>query len=284
MFSKIKGRFGVARALTALALVVALVAVSVPAAAGPMADVASVPPKVMKMIKKALKNSSSAKKTANKALATAESVQDGKDGKDGAPGPVGPQGPQGPKGDTGATGATGPQGPKGDTGDPWTLGGTLPAGATETGAFSTGPLPANSEARTAVSFTIPLAAAIAPANTHAIDKDGNEIGSGVATDPNDDVPSSACPGDAANPAAEPGHFCAYEGVFSTGTIFARDFALIAEFASNVLQPHPASPEDTFLSPGTGTTGAVLNIIMLGDGEGGGGFGTGTWAVTAPAAP
>jgi len=56
----------------------------------------------------------------------------------------GPQGPQGPKGDPGAKGEKGDTGPRGlqgepgaegPAGSPWTAGGTLPAGQTETGSF-----------------------------------------------------------------------------------------------------------------------------------------------------
>lgn len=94
----------------------------------------------------------------------------GKAGKAGAPGPAGPAGPAGavgPEGKAGASikGETGPGGPKGATGpegSPWTAGGTLPSGKTETGAWTVtsntteaiGPIQAS------ISFSIPLKAAL----------------------------------------------------------------------------------------------------------------------------
>ena len=53
-------------------------------------------------------------------------------------GPAGPVGPAGAKGDAGAQGPiglTGPEGKRGPEGSPWTAGGTLPSGATETGTW-----------------------------------------------------------------------------------------------------------------------------------------------------
>jgi len=57
----------------------------------------------------------------------------GANGSNGSDGATGPEGPQGPKGDTGEKGE---KGDKGDEGSPWTAGGTLPPGATETGKWS----------------------------------------------------------------------------------------------------------------------------------------------------
>lgn len=75
----------------------------------------------------------------------------------GGVGPTGPQGPQGPKGTNGTNGAPGATGPKGD---PWTAGGTLPSGATETGSwamFATFPKATFPFVPIAISYPIPLA-------------------------------------------------------------------------------------------------------------------------------
>jgi len=62
-------------------------------------------------------------------------------------------------------------GEKGDTGDPWTAGGTLPSGATETGSWA---MPgASPPVATAISFPIPLAQPIAEPNTKFVPSDGS---------------------------------------------------------------------------------------------------------------
>jgi hypothetical protein len=99
-------------------------------------------------------------------------------GKTGATGAIGPAGPAGSVGPTGAAGSgtagpaglAGPAGPqgkegekgaKGTTGSPWTAGGTLPAGATETGVWTLGEVPSTGVfVKTSISFSIPLAAPI----------------------------------------------------------------------------------------------------------------------------
>src|ERR1700710_172411 len=114
-----------------------------------------------------------------KATASAKAKK-GPRGPKGATGPAGPAGAQGPagpagaKGDAGAngsngaagaTGATGPTGGKGATGaegSPWTAGGTLPAGKTETGTWAANFVRVGggaAQTTVPISFPIPLAAA-----------------------------------------------------------------------------------------------------------------------------
>ncbi len=83
----------------------------------------------------------------------------GPGGSGGAKGETGPEGKKGDKGEVGATGPKGKEGPGGPEGSPWTDGGTLPAGATETGVWQIGPMPEGAAgfARTVASFPIPLA-------------------------------------------------------------------------------------------------------------------------------
>jgi hypothetical protein len=113
----------------------------------------------------------------------------GKAGAAGAQGPAGPagiagkDGAQGPKGDQGTPGADGKEGPQGKEGkegkagvegkegSPWTAGGTLPAGKTETGSFAgfTTPNPeVTSHSYVPISFTIPLAAELDKEHVHVI--------------------------------------------------------------------------------------------------------------------
>ncbi len=118
----------------------------------------------------------------NSGQATASKAKQGPRGPKGPRGPAGSEGPAGPAGSQGPAGPAGPAGPQGAAGSPgpegspWTVGGKLPSGATETGSFSAsgefrsdpevpgnpGFLAENSAEATAVSFPIPLASAPVP--------------------------------------------------------------------------------------------------------------------------
>jgi hypothetical protein len=183
-----------------------------------------------------------------------------KPGKTGATGPAGPAGAQGSaggKGDQGATGAPGSpgapgeEGERGPVGSPWTAGGTLPAGKTETGSWVV--LGEGSLGLAQISFPIPLteaaANAIDSAHVHYV-----AVG--------DVVPAGCADGTAAAPAAAPGNLCVYEaaGEFENPPFILKSAAAGVEF-------------------GASTAGAVL----FGEGPLGGSLGdvAGTWAVTAP---
>ncbi len=226
----------------------------------------------------------------------------GKAGPAGAPGPAGPQGPaggvgpQGPAGAAGAGGANGVSvtsaevakssstcgkqggseftsasgkstacnGKDGKEGSPWTAGGTLPSGKTETGAWAFGPVRAGSQAMVAVaSFPVPLAASLDKNHVHFINTNGMEIdlneeevaptqcGSGIGPEVN-----------AVNPQAKPGNLC----------IYGANFGSAAGTSSNsIFPPKRVTPEE-----GAGRNGAIeLFVFPEGSGEG-----DGTWAVTA----
>ena len=108
----------------------------------------------------------------------------GKDGAAGAQGATGPQGVTGPKG---ATGATGPKG------EPWTAGGTLPHGATETGTWFVNTVTPEKFTNPygSISFPIPLATP----STHVVylSLAETEVSPG----------SGGCELDVKNPAAKP---------------------------------------------------------------------------------
>jgi Collagen triple helix repeat (20 copies) len=154
----------------------------------------------------------------------------GKTGKTGPAGPQGPAGPAGPKGDPGAAGNNGTPGTNGKSvtvteinsgdpgeceetggalvaqegapgvevcggeegpeGSPWTAGGTLPKGSTETGvwAFSKGEKPGV----VPISFPIPLAK---PVGVHVL-----ELG---------EPSTEECPGTPQEPKAKEGFLCLY---------------------------------------------------------------------------
>jgi hypothetical protein len=183
----------------------------------------------------------------------------------GSQGPAGAGGPQGAKGETGATGpagAAGKNGTNGKNGEPWTAGGTLPAGRTETGAWSVGPLASSTghtEAiETVASFPIPLAAPLPASGVHFINSAGEEVVKGVGQ------ASAECKGTVAEPSAEPGNLCIYSIPATIGEFVKGDSSEIYTFA---------------FEEGAGTTGAIATFANFANGANG----QGTFAVTAPAA-
>ncbi len=218
MFSTLRTRFGIPGVISVIALVFAMFGGAYAAS-----------------------NSASGGKAT--ASAKAKKGPRGPKGATGPAGPVGPAGPQGPKGDAGAAGSAGAPGasvtskavptssatcahnggseftsPSGTTtacngepgeegveGSPWTAGGTLPPGATETGTFAgglngtegyfLGGLVLN------VSFAIPLEAPIEEAS-NAIYVEGPV---------NEHCENAEHPGPASqtNPEAAPGYLCMF---------------------------------------------------------------------------
>lgn len=175
-------------------------------------------------------------------------------GASGAQGVQGPAGPQGPAGAAGAKGAPGekgetgeigevgekgPAGPKGETGAPWPAGGTLPANATETGAWSVNPREGEPLQFYAISFPIPLA------------------GDGLDSEHVLVAPNSKCSGTVAEPKAEPGYLCLYTE------------ANINVELSAIAKPSPSG------EGGAGAAGALLHV----EGKGTPAVAWGTWAVT-----
>jgi hypothetical protein len=165
----------------------------------------------------------------------------------GAQGPAGPQGPVGPagkEGPQGPQGVPGEEGEPGEEGSPWTAGGTLPEGATETGAWS---FEASSPIieQVPISFPIPLADPLDAAHVHLIA-------------PGEPTPEG-CGGTPATPEAEPGNLCVFPGELIEATEF------------NVVKPEGE------LQLGAGKTGAVVRFFAEGAE---GSSGRGTFAVTA----
>jgi Collagen triple helix repeat (20 copies) len=119
MISKLHNRLGTAGLVVAIVALVAALAGTAFAAAG-----------LNSKQKKEVKNI--AKKFAGKNGAAGAPGATGPAGPAGAPGAAGKEGPQGP---IGLQGPEGPQGKQGKEGSPWTAGGVLPSGATETGTW-----------------------------------------------------------------------------------------------------------------------------------------------------
>jgi hypothetical protein len=120
----------------------------------------------------------------------------GETGGAGTPGKDGAAGKEGPKGTTGKEGATGKEGKEGEEGSPWTVNGTLPSEATETGAWWFQGLGTEEEYEP-ISFPIPLSSAEAAQITVHFWKKGGE------EDPE-------CPGNVLEPKAKPGALCFYK--------------------------------------------------------------------------
>jgi hypothetical protein len=230
----------------------------------------------------------------------------GKAGVAGATGPVGAagaagaqglQGSAGVKGETGASGSQGPEGKagkEGKEGSPWTAGGKLPAGKTETGTWAFGAsmtegTTAYAEHRALVplSFNIPLKEALERSDVYFIGQD--RMNCSESEEPGreecekakqrveqaDAEAEAACPGSAAEPTAEPGNLCVYT------TYLAAPGPAIYGLVANAESPALGD------NGGAAPTGALLYLIVRSEGSVGGGASAiglaeayGTWAVTA----
>jgi hypothetical protein len=225
----------------------------------------------------------------------------GKTGANGAPGAAGPAGPAGAQGAAGAQGSAGPAGSNGENGtsvtsatipktsatcskqggteftsasgkaaacngkegSPWTAGGTLPSGKTETGVWSIGPLekPSGTAYVPVASFPIPLAAPLAEGHAHFINTSGMEVNLSEEEVAPTDCGSAIGPEvNASNPQAKAGALCVYasqmQGVFTETELLSAPGAAGAGRA--------------------GTMGAFALVGLQGGLE----EGHGTWAVTA----
>jgi hypothetical protein len=244
----------------------------------------------------------------------------GAQGSAGPGGPAGPQGPVGPAGAAGGAGVKGENGTSvtssesanaieghcngttsggkggskfvsasgttyacnGKQGEPWTAGGTLPSGKTETGSFLlSGEFHSAVAAFAQISFPIPLAQPLfggeeggeeepcinnppsATCQVHYINPQGKEV---IIPGVTELEAHPSCPGTAEDPKAAAGNLCVY--------------AVLAE--NDEKGPGSASiykagsPSTSF--PGASTAGAMIFFPKGATGEP---SARGTWAVTAP---
>jgi hypothetical protein len=213
----------------------------------------------------------------------------GANGTNGAPGAAGPAGAKGDAGATGAEGKQGPEGKQGKEGSPWTAGGTLPAGKTETGtwAFAAPPLSVmQSAAKIPISFSIPLAKPLNGAHVHLVNADGSsELILNETTFELEEVTPTGCgvaltpPGTAEAPKAASGNLC----VYFTEITPRPNASPPSETGSNYIIPPGVVCENIGCLPsfggpggGAGVSGARLEINSTGEETR---FGYGSWAVT-----
>jgi len=231
----------------------------------------------------------------------------GPKGPAGPAGPQGPAGPAGAKGDTGAPGANGANGkdgtsvantvePKGANcadggtklvgtvttyvcngkagnagpeGSPWTLGGTLPPKAMETGTWAIhGEYPAFGPVVAPISFTIPLSEADVATISK---KEGTEspfVHPNIHTLAVGEGETADCPGVALRPEAAPGNLCIYITKATNYSTFAGP--PVGSFDLK-------EAAGVFAAQGVGSSGAAIVGFAASEGlvEG-----LGSWAVTA----
>ncbi|MFZ1153611.1 MAG: hypothetical protein WAN93_01765 [Solirubrobacteraceae bacterium] len=242
MLSIIRRRVTYANVAMTLALVFAMSGGAFAAGKYLITSTKQISPKVLKSLKGADgKNGASG--------ATGAASPAGAVGAVGPQGPTGPSGATGAKGETGAAGAAGKEGKAGKEGSPWTLGGTLPSGKTETGIWAFDELrEAGSHVVPVASFAIPLAAPLSGSHAHFINEKGLEIDL-----EEEEVESAECKGTAAAPAAEPGNLCIYTSTLAGATAGSTSIGNVPK------------------------AGAMMVVFVPGPG---GAKGSGSWAVTA----
>lgn len=271
----LRNRFGIPGAISVVALVFALVGGAY-AAGGSGGDAGASAKKSAKKKSKGV-TVAQVRKIAKQEARKFANSNPGPQGPQGLPGAAGAQGPKGDKGSDGSNGSNGSNGVSvgteaeppfgncgeqegvkltsaggtnyvcngapgvaGPQGDPWTAGGTLPPGATETGAFSAFSGDEAAAAFTTISFLVPLAGALDESHAILVDAGGGD---------------PTCTGTVANPTAPSGYLCVYEfgGTVTLGGILNLDEG----------------------EPGASTAGALLPVSF----PAGGGFAWGAWAVT-----
>jgi Collagen triple helix repeat (20 copies) len=210
----------------------------------------------------------------------------------GAAGPQGPAGPGGPAGSAGKDGAPGKDGKEGEPGlpgakgaegSPWTAGGTLPSGKTETGTWAAAGVPVKEEngekaevVLAPISFPIPLkegleGSLVLPENDHVHVIRPSGEGEGKFEAGKNEGFNTGCPkgSKVQNPGAEPGNLCIF---------INREQNLTTFFSGKFSGISPTDPEGK--EPlGAGPTGSMLRLIPEKAGEGL--YAYGDWAVTAP---
>jgi hypothetical protein len=285
MLSPLRNRFGIPGVISVIALVFAMFGGAYAASSSSDGKKASG------------KATASAKKAKRKAKRGPRGPK-GPAGPAGAQGPAGPQGAPGAKGENGANGAQGPQGPQGPQGiqgkegkegSPWTAGGTLPAGETETGTFSltVAPVSAGFSAgavyNVPISFPIPLANPLAAGKVHLLNADGSkefvineETTEGEEITPTDCGTALTPAGTASDPAAAPGGLCIYAAYASPSMKEHSGSNIIADPSVECLGLGCLLE---FGGPGSGAGVSGARLQYLNAPESGVGI-HGTWAVTA----
>lgn len=259
MFSSIRRRFTYANVVMTLALLLAMSGGAYAAGKFVITSTKQISPKVLKQLKGKAGPAGPAG-TVGPAGAAGPTGKEGAVGKEGTPGVNGKEGPNGVSvtSKTLAQGAanckeggsefTAAENKKSYAcnGSPWTAGGTLPSGKTETGDWSIAVTGAGEEILiTSLSFTVPLTSGLDSSHVHFI-----KFG---------ETPPTGCSGTVESPAASSGNLC----------VFA------AAGMSTIIEDTPPI-KAIGGEAGTDQTGAHLYLVS----EAPGAFSAlGTWAVT-----
>jgi len=284
MFSAIRRRLTFTNVAMTLALVFAMSGGAFAASKILITSTKQISPKVLKSLQ-----GKTGKAGANGAQGPA-----GATGAQGLAGAQGAPGPQGPSGSAGANGTsvtsaeiakssatcskqggsefTASEGKKTDAcngkeGSPWTAGGTLPSGKTETGVWALEHTEKEGNTYVPVaSFPIPLAAPLGEGHAHFINTNGMEI---TTVNPITKITTEVAPTEcgsgigpevnASNPQAKPGNLCVY----------AAELRSLLSSSVDIIDPSLGG------SGQTGKTGALELFDFTNGSEG-----SGTWAVTA----
>lgn len=241
MFAMIRRRITFANVAMTLALVFAMSGGAYAAKRYLITSTSQISPKVLKALQ-------------GKAGIPGSNGAVGASGPQGTPGATGPQGPagaQGPAGEPGAAGAPGKAGTPGKAGSPWTVGGTLPKEATETGQWLVEQQAPEEELLGVVtlSFTIPLAAPLDATHVHFI--------------AHGETPPTECAGGTLeDPKATSGNLCVFEAEPENAGLppAQSGIATIAGFGGQAANK----------------TGTGIHLIALEEGKAVAG---GTWALT-----
>jgi hypothetical protein len=135
----------------------------------------------------------------------------------------------------------------GKEGSPWTAGGTLPSGKTETGTWGAA-WESSATLITPVSFTIPLAAQQCEVEPGVFTEHGICDGSAHVIKEGETAPAGCTGGTVAKPSAEPGNLCVYLSTSDAGV----SFFFVQDVGNFTAELHSA-----------GTTGADLLLIVEG---------------------
>lgn len=151
----------------------------------------------------------------------------------------------------------------GKEGSPWTDGGTLPAGAQETGSWNfiqTLPIAKHESSQYAViSFQVPLKTAVSAGSAHYI-----KFGAALPT---------GCKGTLEKPEAAEGNLCVFEGAINTTTATAEEVLITQPWI------HYGTAYETEHKNAAGTTGALIEFYNFPEkATGEPGTIVGTWAV------
>jgi hypothetical protein len=169
-------------------------------------------------------------------------------------------------------------------GSPWSAGGTLPPGQTETGTFGYRSDLRESPGLTTnvpISFSIPLAASLSATQVHLLNIDGSvEFVMNETTEVGEEKTPTGCgtaltpPGTATNPTAAPGNLCVYLTKSAPNPLGHSASNLIVLPDVNCVIRACWEQE----AVGAGVSGARFQVFNVTTVQA---TGWGTWALTAP---